>query len=83
MGKPVITGDSPAIRAHLKHGEHVFLCERSSPAALAEALVTLQANAGLRERLAVAGQRVCQEQFTPTAVGRRFLTHLEALPIWS
>ena len=41
MAKPVITGDSPAVRRNLTPGENIWVCRREDPQALAEAIRTL------------------------------------------
>ncbi len=53
--RPVLTGDSPAIRGLLAHGEHIYLCPRQDGAALAGAITTLYEDPALRERLAKSG----------------------------
>ena len=55
MAKPVITGDSPAVRRNLTHGENIWVCRRADPQALAEAIQTLYANPALTESLGEKG----------------------------
>ncbi len=55
MGRPVVSGDSPTIRAALADREEVYLIERHSPEALAAALIELRDDPALRERIAAAG----------------------------
>lgn len=81
MARPVITGDSPAVRAVLTHGKHVYLVERGNPAALAKAILTLQSNSELCARLAEEGHHLFMENFTVEAIGRRTREHLEGL-LW-
>ncbi len=83
MGKPVISGDSPTVRAALAHGEHIYLCERDSPQALADAIVTLYQDPALARRIAEQGLQRFQEQFTVEANGARFRQHLEEVMIRS
>jgi len=79
MAKPVITGDSPAVRLELTHGEHVYLCERANPRALADAILTLRAGPTLRAQLAQQGHRRFSEHFTVASIGQQMRTHLESL----
>jgi glycosyltransferase involved in cell wall biosynthesis len=79
MGKAVISGDSEAVRQVLQHGEHIYLCERASGAALAEAIRALREDPGLRARLSEQGYRLFQEQFCLQMNGQRFATHLQEL----
>jgi glycosyltransferase involved in cell wall biosynthesis len=77
MAKPVITGDAPMIREVLTPGEHLLVCERADPRALADAVLTLYHDPPLRERLAQNGYRVIQEKYTVKETGRRVKTHLQ------
>lgn len=76
MGKPVLTGDGPAIRQQLRHGEEIFLCERANPQALAAAIQTLAADPDLRAQLAQCGAARFQADFTLRQLGARFKAHL-------
>jgi glycosyltransferase involved in cell wall biosynthesis len=77
MAKPVITGDGPAVRAALTHGEHVYLCPRADPAALAQAISTLCADPDLRRRLAENGHNLFTAQYNLANNGRRYAGHLQ------
>lgn len=77
MGKPVLTGDGPAVRAALQHGEHVYLCPRADAAALAQAIRTLRADSGLRARLAQQGYAHFLAHFTVEHLGQQFRAVLE------
>jgi glycosyltransferase involved in cell wall biosynthesis len=79
MGKPVITGDSPAVRRALVHGEHIYLCERDNPVSLAEAIRALKQNPILRCSIAEKGHELYLERFTPCALGVQFKHYLEDL----
>ncbi len=79
MSKAVLSGDSEAVRQVLRHGEHIYLCERASGAALAEALRVLRADPALRARLARQGHRLFREQFCLQVNGQRFAAHLREL----
>lgn len=51
MQRPVITGDAETIRAELAHKEHVYLVERANPQALAAAILELEANQQLGQKI--------------------------------
>lgn len=72
MKKPIISGISPAVPDILRHGEHLFLCERGNPKALAEAILTLKNDHGLCSRLGENGFRVLHENFDVTHIGEAF-----------
>jgi glycosyltransferase involved in cell wall biosynthesis len=77
MARPVITGDSPALRDAMQHGVHIFLCERASPQALVYAIKTLQGDPALRARLASAGYALFAQQYTIRCIGERFVLQLQ------
>jgi glycosyltransferase involved in cell wall biosynthesis len=77
--RPVLTGDSPAVRRLLTHGEHVYLCPRADPEALADAIQRLWLDGGLRCRLAENGHRLFEGQFDLAHNGQRYAAHLHEL----
>lgn len=79
MARPVITGDSPAVHEMLKHGEHLYLCERNNPQALAEAIRILKGDLDLCRRLGQNGYHIFYEKFAVNHVGQIFASHLEEL----
>jgi glycosyltransferase involved in cell wall biosynthesis len=74
--RPVLTGDSPAIRRQMTHGKHVYLCPRANPEALANAIRLLRSDSDLRRRLAENGHRMFTEQYDLLHNGQRFAAHL-------
>ncbi len=76
MGKPLISGDSPAIRQVFIHGEHIYLCERASGKSLADAILVLFGDPILRERIARNGYHLYKEKYDLLHNGKRFMTHL-------
>lgn len=76
LGKPIITGDGPAVRDVLTHREHVYLCERANPESLRNAIYALRDDAGLRRRLARRGHEWFQQNATVENIGQRFKQHL-------
>lgn len=77
MAKPVVTGDSPAIRQAFVHGQNIYLCDRASPQSLAEAIRVLAADPNLMQRLAENGYAIFQERFSIARIGAQFRQHLE------
>ncbi len=76
MARPVITGDAPAVGQALVHGEHLYLCDRANPRALADAVRTLKANPDLRRRLAQHGYHIYRQEFDLQHNGARYAAHL-------
>jgi glycosyltransferase involved in cell wall biosynthesis len=76
MGKPVVSGDSPTVRRTLTHGTDVFLVERENPAALAEAVLRLKADRGLRVRLGQAARLLVERRGSMLPLGTEFLRGL-------
>lgn len=79
MQRPVITGDSPAVREVLTHGEDIFLVDRSDPRSLAEAIVAFRECPERAERQAARGRRHFVERFSISHTARRFSAHLDEL----
>jgi glycosyltransferase involved in cell wall biosynthesis len=69
MGKPVITGDSPAAREVLSHGTDAILCQMANPQALAQAILFLKRNRSLREKIAEEGYLSFQSKFSSQVIG--------------
>jgi glycosyltransferase involved in cell wall biosynthesis len=78
-GRPVVTGDSEAVRDALVVDEQVCVVDRADPHSLAETLRRLLADPAWRQRLAEAGHAIYCERYTPQAIGRQLLTALERL----
>ncbi len=71
MGRPVVSGDSPTIRAALADREEVYLIPRDNPEALAAALLDLRSNPALREEIAAAGHARYLAGNSIPAIGRQ------------
>ena len=71
MARPVISGDSPTIRAALSDREEVYLIARDEPAALAAGLRELRDDPALRERIAAAGHARYLAGNSIPAIGRQ------------
>ena len=76
MAKAVISGDSDAVRQDFKHGEHLFLCERANPNALAKAILALKEDPVLLAHLAERGFHLYREKFCLQVNGQRFAHYL-------
>jgi len=77
MGLPVVTGDSPTVRAVLRDGEDLVLVPREDPAALAEALLALRADPDRRARIGQTAHRTFSECYTTVAIGALAEAHLQ------
>lgn len=71
MGRPVISGDSPTIRAALADRQEVYLIARDDAAALADGLRALRDNPSLRESIAAAGHARYLAANSVEAIGRQ------------
>lgn len=78
MAKPVITGDSAAVRQVLKHGEQIYLCKRSDPESLAESVRYLHKHPEVRSALSTAGRDYFLTHFTIFHIGQQALRVLAA-----
>jgi glycosyltransferase involved in cell wall biosynthesis len=79
MGKPLISGDSPAVRQVFTHGEHIYLCQRANGQAIAEAIRTLLNNPGIRDHIARNGFLVFKECYNLLNNGKRCEIYLREL----
>ncbi len=68
MARPVVTGDTPAAREVLDHGETAWLCPPADPQALAAAIRALRADPAAQARLAAAGHRLFLHRFSIDAL---------------
>ena len=78
-GRPVVSADTPALRALLRPGEEIWTVPAADPAALAAAIEQLADDPATRARLAAAGQAAWDARFAPEILGRRLLADLDAL----
>ena len=78
MKKALISGDSPAIRHELTHGEHIYLCERANGRSLADAIMALWKDPILREKIALNGYKLFREKYDLLNNGKRFKTYMQA-----
>lgn len=69
VGRPVITGDTPAMREWFTDGADCLLVPPGDHASLAEAVARVVNDHALQETLADGGHRLFQRAFTPGAIG--------------
>lgn len=79
MGKVVLTGDTPAVRAVLEHGRHLWLCPPADGAALADAIQTLRDRPALRQEIAEGALNQFRSAFSTDVLGRLLHGHLSKL----
>lgn len=72
MGKPVVTGEGPAVVEALEHGQHLYLCERQNPGALSQAIHILRNDPNLCRALSQAGNQKFSDDFSVSGIGRVF-----------
>jgi glycosyltransferase involved in cell wall biosynthesis len=77
MGKPVITGQTPAVEEFFSHRENIFLIQESRSDLLAEAILELKRDKDLRERIADRGCELVSQKFSPEAIGRSLIKIME------
>ena len=78
MRKPLITGDTAAIRRFFHDGENCILCEIGNEKAIAEAILRLKKDPALREKIASNGYRLFKERFAAEAIGREVKEFISA-----
>ncbi|MBX3049999.1 MAG: glycosyltransferase family 4 protein [Caldilineaceae bacterium] len=79
MGKPVLTGEGPAVMENFRHKEHLYFCKRQSPGALVEAIRALHGDPRLRQEMAEQGNALFRQGYGLGPVGKRARSILERL----
>lgn len=70
MKKPVIIGDNPANKELFEHRKNAMLVEMANADALADAILELKKNDGIREQIAESGYKIFIDQCTPHAIAK-------------
>ncbi|MBI4801360.1 MAG: glycosyltransferase [Elusimicrobia bacterium] len=76
MGRPVLTGRSPAAAELLTDGEDCLLCAMADPDALAASILRLKNDDGLRLKIAENGHRLFKEKASAAALGKEIIEML-------
>lgn len=69
VGRPVLTGDSDAVRDALRVDAEILVCARKSPAALADAIRAAWADPARTEQIAARGHAAFLERFSFAVTG--------------
>ncbi|GGF92278.1 hypothetical protein GCM10010916_07070 [Paenibacillus abyssi] len=69
--KPIITGDSLAIKELLEHNKNVYLCELANVKSLADSILRLKEDTPLRESLSANAYKLFTEECTPSTIGKQ------------
>ncbi len=76
MGKPIITGDSPAARELLINGENVLFCDVGDHYDLAQKILLLKNNVRVRQLIAMNGFDLFSKILTPRIIVKSFLKNI-------
>jgi glycosyltransferase involved in cell wall biosynthesis len=77
MGKPLVTGDTPAIQDLLTNGVNALLCPLGDDQKLAELLLQAQAQPEFRCQIGQAGFELFQDRLSLEQISRRWINILE------
>lgn len=66
--RPVLTGDTPAIREVFSHGDNIWLCPVGNATALADSIVELKQCPDLRVKIARQGHELFLREFSIEAI---------------
>lgn len=77
--KPIITGDTLAIRELLEHNNNVYLCELADSKSLSESIIKLKEDIYLRKNLATNAYKLFTESCTPLIIGKRVSNVIEKI----
>lgn len=76
MGRPVLTGRSPASAELLTDGKDCALCAMADPDAIAASILRLKENAALRRRIAENGRALFLKKASAAALGKEIMNML-------
>lgn len=79
LGKPLITGDSPAVRELLTDGEDVIFCEMANPEDLAKSILTLRNDYNLRKKIGENAYNTYTSFASPKVIGENLVNNLKPL----
>lgn len=79
IGRPVITGDTAAVRCAFTPGKEVITVPPGDAESLAAAVRSLCRRSELRERIATAGHRRFQREYSQQSLAKLLRHHLEEL----
>jgi len=70
MKIPVMTLRTPAAEEFFSHGENIYFCPEAQPEALAESILELKKDLGLRRKIAENGYHLVRENYSPEVIGQ-------------
>lgn len=80
MGKPLITGASPAIKeAGISDRKNALLVEMANPKAIADKILELKEGNALRDKISKNGYKLFKKNFTPKVIGSNLKKELAKL----
>ena len=79
MGRPMITGDTPAIRRYFQEGDDIVLVPPGDGKALANAILTLRENPDMSAGLGAGARRVFEDHFSLEAITKELAKVVELL----
>ncbi|AJF61478.1 Glycosyl transferase group 1 [archaeon GW2011_AR15] len=79
MEKPLITGDTPAIKELFSHKKNCYLCNAADERSLADAIMALKKDAGLRKKIASGGNALFEEKCSAVEMGKTLKQYLAGL----
>jgi glycosyltransferase involved in cell wall biosynthesis len=79
MAKPIITGDTPAMKELFVNRENILLCRIADVDDLVEKILELKNNKELRNKIAQGGYKLFIQQTTPKVICQNLLAQLNDL----
>lgn len=76
-GKPVIVGESVAMKELFKHGVNCWMVKRGDPQSLTKAITYLKKNPIIRENIAKSGYKLLRSQLSAKKVAHELLALLQ------
>ncbi len=79
MKKPIITGDTPAIREVFRDHDHLLLCPVANATALANTILRVKQDESLRMKIAENGHQLVAANFLPLVLGQQLKQLIQSL----
>jgi glycosyltransferase involved in cell wall biosynthesis len=79
MKKPLISGNTPAMREFFENGKNAMLCKIKDPKEIADSILRLKRDKILRDKIANNGYKLFIEKFRPKVIGLQIKEIAESL----
>jgi glycosyltransferase involved in cell wall biosynthesis len=79
MARPLLTASNEPVQELLTHEQSGYFIERANPQAIADAIIKIKNDSGLREKISRNGYHVFQQNCTIQQLGKQFSRIMEGM----